>query len=251
VVYDDGSGPAIFVQGSFTTIGGIPARHIAKWNGKQWSAVGSGLGMGGHTRIYDDGRGPALYVIGYGYEAGGVPVNNIARWDGVQWEDVGGGTGACAACPQVLYASAVFDDGTGPGLYVAGYMQQAGGVPARGIARWDGKSWSALGHGIGGGDAIMGMAVVDDPRGPSLFVAMTGSIGGSQKFGIAQWVGCPNCYANCDLSTTPPVLNIADFICFIQQFAAGEPYANCNVDAVIDIADFVCFVQKFAAGCGG
>jgi DNA-binding beta-propeller fold protein YncE len=29
------------------------------------------------------------------------------------------------------------------------------------------------------------------------------------------------CYANCDASTTPPVLNIADFICFQQRFAAG------------------------------
>jgi len=31
------------------------------------------------------------------------------------------------------------------------------------------------------------------------------------------------CYANCDSSTTPPVLNIGDFICFQSRFAAGCP----------------------------
>jgi hypothetical protein len=31
------------------------------------------------------------------------------------------------------------------------------------------------------------------------------------------------CYANCDASTTPPVLNINDFICFQSRYAAGCP----------------------------
>jgi hypothetical protein len=31
------------------------------------------------------------------------------------------------------------------------------------------------------------------------------------------------CYANCDESTTPPILNIADFLCFQSRFAAGCP----------------------------
>ena len=29
------------------------------------------------------------------------------------------------------------------------------------------------------------------------------------------------CYANCDNSTTPPVLNVLDFSCFLNKFAAG------------------------------
>ena len=35
--------------------------------------------------------------------------------------------------------------------------------------------------------------------------------------------GTPQCYANCDGSTTPPVLNVLDFNCFINRFAAGCP----------------------------
>jgi hypothetical protein len=60
------------------------------------------------------------------------------------------------------------------------------------------------------------------------------------------------CYANCDGSTAPPVLNIADFVCFQSAFAAGNSYANCDGSTsppVLNIADFVCFQSRFAAGC--
>jgi hypothetical protein len=60
------------------------------------------------------------------------------------------------------------------------------------------------------------------------------------------------CYANCDESTTPPVLNVADFSCFLQRFAAGDSYANCDLSTtppVLNVADFGCFLQAFAAGC--
>jgi agmatine deiminase len=60
------------------------------------------------------------------------------------------------------------------------------------------------------------------------------------------------CYANCDGSITPPVLNVADFSCFLQKFALGDPYANCDdsiTPPVLNVADFSCFLQKFAAGC--
>jgi hypothetical protein len=61
-----------------------------------------------------------------------------------------------------------------------------------------------------------------------------------------------DCYANCDGSVTPPVLNIADFSCFLNNFAAGNPYANCDdstTPPVLNIADFSCFLNRFAAGC--
>jgi hypothetical protein len=64
---------------------------------------------------------------------------------------------------------------------------------------------------------------------------------------------CPGaCYANCDGSTVPPVLNVGDFTCFLQRFAAGESYANCDsstVPPVLNVGDFTCFLQRFAAGC--
>jgi hypothetical protein len=59
-------------------------------------------------------------------------------------------------------------------------------------------------------------------------------------------------YANCDASTSAPVLNVADFTCFLQKYAAQDPYANCDgstTPPTLNVADFSCFLQKYAAGC--
>ena len=37
------SGTNLYAGGDFTTAGGVPANHIAKWNGSAWSALGSGI----------------------------------------------------------------------------------------------------------------------------------------------------------------------------------------------------------------
>jgi uncharacterized protein YjiK len=60
------------------------------------------------------------------------------------------------------------------------------------------------------------------------------------------------CYPNCDGSTVAPVLNVNDFICFSNRYAAGDPRANCDgssVAPVLNVNDFVCFSNRYAAGC--
>jgi hypothetical protein len=60
------------------------------------------------------------------------------------------------------------------------------------------------------------------------------------------------CYANCDNSTTAPILNVNDFICFQAKYAAGDSYANCDNSTtvpILNINDFICFQTKYAAGC--
>jgi hypothetical protein len=69
------------------------------------------------------------------------------------------------------------------------------------------------------------------------------------------------CYANCDGSTTAPVLNVEDFTCFINSFAEGltldahqqvHHRANCDGSTtvpVLNIDDFTCFINAFAQGC--
>jgi uncharacterized membrane protein len=62
----------------------------------------------------------------------------------------------------------------------------------------------------------------------------------------------PRCFADCDRSTSPPVLNVLDFNCFLNEFAAGTSYANCDgstVPPVLNVLDFNCFLNRFAAGC--
>ena len=65
-------------------------------------------------------------------------------------------------------------------------------------------------------------------------------------------VGGGTCYANCDGSSATPVLNVADFSCFLTKFAANDNYANCDQSTappILNVADFSCFLTKFAAGC--
>jgi hypothetical protein len=61
-----------------------------------------------------------------------------------------------------------------------------------------------------------------------------------------------SCYANCDASSVPPMLNVNDFICFQNRFATGDPAANCDgstLPPTLNVNDFLCFANRFAAGC--
>ena len=58
----------------------------------------------------------------------GIATIIIARWDGANWEPLGLGV------DREAYALAVFDDGTGPGLYVGGNFREAGDIAADKIA---------------------------------------------------------------------------------------------------------------------
>jgi hypothetical protein len=71
----------------------------------------------------------------------------------------------------------------------------------------------------------------------------------------------PPCYANCDGSTTAPVLNVDDFTCFINEYASAQglpheqqvsAYANCDGSTIapaLNVDDFTCFINAFAQGC--
>ena len=88
-------------------------------------------------------------------------------------------------------------------------------------------------------------------------VSTDGTIVGEAGTGTAivavLWVPVPPpCYANCDLSGAQPLLNVADFTCFLTKFAANDPYVNCDGSTTIpalNVADFTCFLSRFAAGC--
>ncbi|MCA9278666.1 MAG: hypothetical protein H6815_10800 [Phycisphaeraceae bacterium] len=54
------------------------------------------------------------------------------------------------------------------------------------------------------------------------------------------------CYADCDGSGS---LNIFDYICFGNAYAAGLPYADCDGSGSLNIFDYICFGNEYAAGC--
>lgn len=251
LAFNDGSGPALWVFGEFNAVNGVPATQMAKWDGQRWTGPSPNIlatNVVGDACVYDDGTGPAIYSV-WPPQMNGTFSSGLYKFDGHNWSRVG------ATVPQTTFtpgALDVFDDGRGPALYVTGSFQNFNGVPARGIVRYDGHSFEALGNGMTPGVRVLRLTPFPDPRGPAMLVIglpSAASVGAGTVTGGALWVGCPNCYNNCDTSSATPKLNVNDFVCFLNAYARRDPYANCNVDAVINVADFICFMNKFAVGC--
>jgi hypothetical protein len=135
-VFDGGgsSGPALYAGGAFQLAGGAPARHVAKWDGQSWTALGLGTSQSIEAlSVFDDGSGsgPALYAGGLFTLAGGAPANYIAKWDGQTWSALGSGLG------QFVLALTVFEDGSGsgPALIAAGQFAVSPGGDSY-VAKW-------------------------------------------------------------------------------------------------------------------
>jgi hypothetical protein len=82
--------------------------------------------------------------------------------------------------------------------------------------------------------------------------AATMRFGGNYTGLVFVSEGPAPCYANCDGSTSEPILNVNDFICFQSKFAAQDPAANCDgstTEPVLNVNDFICFQGAYAAGC--
>ncbi len=185
--FDDGSGTALYVGGAFSSIGGVTAHGLAKWNGASWTAVSVEPGAVVNALIvHDDGTGPALYVGGAFAQAGAVPASNVARWNGAAWSAVGTGTNADVRAFEIVDL-----DGPGgkPGRLVAGGgFTLVGATPAEHVASWNGTSWSPLGAGTNG--RVFTLRAWNDGTGPALFVGGDfTSAGAAPANFIARWNG--------------------------------------------------------------
>ncbi|MHC1726203.1 MAG: hypothetical protein AB9866_09385 [Syntrophobacteraceae bacterium] len=134
----------LYAGGIFASAGGVAANNIAKWNGNEWSALGSGMNDAVWTLILDAHGN--LHAGGRFTTASGVAANYIAKWNGSAWSALGSGMGVNENEFFGVYALAV--DATG-NIYAGGRFTTAGGSPARYVAKWNGSAWSALGSGIG------------------------------------------------------------------------------------------------------
>jgi hypothetical protein len=80
------SGSNVYVGGTFIAAGGILASNIARWNGRSWSTLGSGLNS---NVLAIAVSGNEVYVGGNFTSAGGISANRIARWNGSSWSALG------------------------------------------------------------------------------------------------------------------------------------------------------------------
>lgn len=190
VVWDDGSGPALYVGGSFTIAGGTLAQRVAKWDGERWSSVGLGLGatqfdVVNALVVHNDGSGPTLFAGGAFVSSGTNEAKFVAKWDGEAWQPLGAGTN------NIVNTLAVYPPGAGGQLYVGGVFDTAGGALAQGIARWNGQQWFALGEGVRGFDrSVDALSVFPPGPGGQLYVGGHFTLAGPVAVSnIARWTG--------------------------------------------------------------
>lgn len=171
----------IYVGGSFTKVGGVPAKRVAKWNGHYWSALGSGISYeekDAGTVFALAFSGGNLYAAGDFETAGGNEAINIAKWDGQTWSAIGTRENSLSTV-RALAAR-------GNQLFAAGDFKHNKGVLVNYIAQWDGINWNPMGSGIGGSFERVNCMVMDEDN--TLYVGGTFvTAGGVTANSVARW----------------------------------------------------------------
>jgi hypothetical protein len=176
----------LVISGSFFING---ATGIAYLDGGQWNILGPGI-LGGFSSIHAMAvyQGD-LYIGGQIDMGAGNAGRDIMRWDGTQFQPVGGGL------QRNLGDNSGFSDVRGMEehngvLYVGGGFRYAGGVPAYGVAGWDGTQWCGVPGNLSDGSGHLGvgqggMAFYQD----TLFVACGYLADGDSVRLAAKFVG--------------------------------------------------------------
>jgi hypothetical protein len=150
-------GTWLYVGGKFTNVNNagttLPtADYIARWNGSQWSAMGSnGSGNGALNQVVyalavDDSDN--LYAGGaFTNAANSATADYVAKWDGANWNALGGflGNGSVNSFVNAIAIS-------GSNVYLGGAFTDVNSILAADhVVKWNG-SWVALGNnGAGNG----------------------------------------------------------------------------------------------------
>jgi hypothetical protein len=84
--------------------------------------------------------------------------------------------------------------------------------------------------------------------GPLDRVTFQGSGGGFHPYGVDNIVfgAASGCYPD---FTEDGVLDLFDFLAYVNAFNEEDPGADCDESGVLDLFDFLCFVNAFDKGC--
>ena len=171
-------------------------------------------------------------------------------WWRATWSAVGSGVELGDAYGRGVHALTVFDDGGGQALYVGGKFTNAGGVPADGLARWNGSTWSAVGTEMPVSVDVRALTVFDDGTGPALYAGGSGSIG--------KWDGTTWSSLEADYAEAKALMGFDDGSGPALYTAGGTVHAggkvsfrfakwscvrrgDMNQDSVVDLSDFALF----------
>lgn len=150
----------------------LPYAGIASYAGSVWEPVAGPMSLapGFPPRVQsisvENGPGGPIVTAGGQFNAwAGVLCRGLARFDGQSVEDLGDGLN-----PQVFLPSDMlpFDDGSGPGLVIAG-TGELGEPGVVGVSRRDASGWRSFGRGLGYDPRLL--LPWDRGNGPELLIA--------------------------------------------------------------------------------
>jgi hypothetical protein len=129
-----GPDSAYYIAGQWLTANGVTTNGIAKWDGSNFTALGTGTTNIIYDLVFDPSGN--LYAVGEGTFGGVAGTQSIARWNGSAWQAVGTVAGG------VIYTVAAGPDGA---IYVGGSFTSINGVAnTNKVAKYNGSTWSAL-----------------------------------------------------------------------------------------------------------
>jgi hypothetical protein len=142
------SGSNVYAGGNFTDAGGdSDADYIARWDGSNWHALGSGIHTYPSSVMAIAAEGTDIYVGGTFVNAGdNEDADKFARWDGSAWYAVGNSSPLSS-----VYAISI----EGDEIYIGGFGS------GNGFKYWDGSSWKILGSGLSYTPSIWAVAYDD------------------------------------------------------------------------------------------
>jgi hypothetical protein len=165
----DGHVPARLVFAGFDLNSSTLLQEVYILEGGQWRATG----FPGHDAPWlPEGIAPGLDPAGeelflYGvFQRDFQDRSYVYRWDGQAWGPIDHEGSGAGSVRSLVW----FDDGSGAKLY-AGVLDGIDGVPASGVARWDGSGWEEVGGGCPAQRPTL--AVHDDGNGPALWALDT------------------------------------------------------------------------------
>ena len=174
----------MYICGTFDSVGSLPAKGIAKWDGTTWSMIGNNYNftLAGNfltKMIFYHGE---LYVAGNMQDPQGNGCR-LAKWDGVSWQFLTtiGNSGLN------IWDLEVYNDE----LYVAGGFDYGGGNPGACIIRWNDTTWRDVGGSVQMG-TLNQYPVVKEMcvhNGQLYCVGNFEKIGGVNALGLASWNG--------------------------------------------------------------
>ncbi len=192
----------LFATGTFVTSSGRDGQGMARWNGTAWRPLRP-VGIGAPTTVVHRTAGGDVYLGGSFLDIDGVPCNGIARRVGNGWQPLGSGIGTFGPFSLGPAVAAIASLPNGD-LVVGGQFPSAGGVPAQGIARWNGVAWGLLGSGLSwafGSPLVEALHV--DGSGDLLVAGAFDSAGGVAVEGLAHWNGSQWSSMGSGLATGP------------------------------------------------